>query len=124
MSAARAGRYDMATQGSPAKFTYCIAENERRRRGADGHRRHGAVYGGEPPHNVNDHVSTTASGILTTLCDTPSSLGSNVAVFLRRVSLPRRPGPEHAKDGLPTTASRAPTCRLRLRARASVRSDT
>ena len=22
------GRYDMATQGSPAKFAYCIAENE------------------------------------------------------------------------------------------------
>src|SRR5262249_45105556 len=46
------GRYDMATQGSPAKFSYCIAENEAASpwepmAGGDTV----TVYGGEPPHN-------------------------------------------------------------------------
>jgi len=36
------------------------------------------VFGGEPPHNVNDHVSPTAAGILATVADTAVSLGSNV----------------------------------------------
>jgi len=64
------GRHDMATQGSPAKFSYCIAE----RRDAPWGPLHEAsvvtVFGGEPPHNVNDHVSTTAAGILATVADT------------------------------------------------------
>src|SRR5688500_11847659 len=68
------GRYDMATQGSPAKYAYCIAENEAA--SPWGPMASGdtvTVYGGEPPHNVNDHVSTSASGILTGLCDTAVS---------------------------------------------------
>ena len=92
------GRYDMATQGSPAKFSYCIAENEAASPWgplAEGDTV--TVYGGEPPHNVNDHVSTTASGILTTVCDTAVSLGSNVGWYFSQSQLLVVLGPEHAR---------------------------
>ncbi|HEY7521551.1 MAG TPA: hypothetical protein VIE36_24940 [Methylomirabilota bacterium] len=92
------GRYDMATQGSPAKYSYCIAENEAASpwgpmAGGDTV----TVFGGEPPHNVNDHVATTATGILTTLCDTAVSLGSNVGWYFSQSQLMVVLGPEHAK---------------------------
>jgi hypothetical protein len=99
------GRYDMATQGSPAKFAYCIAENEAA--SPWGPLRDGdtvTVYGGEGPHNVNDHVSTTASGILTNVADTAVSLGSNVGWYFAQAQLMVVLGPEHARtiadDGL------------------------
>jgi len=92
------GRYDMATQGSPAKFSYCIAENEAA--SPWGPMASGdtvTVYGGEPPHNVNDHVSTTAAGILTTVSDTAVSLGSNVGWYFSQSQLLVVLGPEHAR---------------------------
>jgi hypothetical protein len=99
------GRYDMATQGSPAKFAYCIAENEAASPWAP--LREGdvvTVYGGEGPHNVNDHVSTTATGILVNVADTAVSLGSNVGWYFSQAQLMVVLGPEHAKtiaaDGL------------------------
>ena len=99
------GRYDMATQGSPAKFAYCIAENEAA--SPWGPLREGdtvTVYGGEGPHNVNDHVSTTASGILANVADTAVSLGSNVGWYFSQAQLMVVLGPEHARtiadDGL------------------------
>jgi len=99
------GRGDMATQGSPAKFSYCIAENEDASPWAP--RCEGdavTVYGGEPPHNVNDHVSTAAAGILATIADTAVSLGSNVGAYFSQAQLMVVLGPEHAKtiagDGL------------------------
>jgi hypothetical protein len=99
------GRYDMATQGSPAKFSYCIGENAEA--SPWGPLQAGnvvTVFGGEAPHNVNDHVSTTASGILTTVADTAVSLGSNVGWFMSQSQLMLVLGPEHAAtiagDGL------------------------
>jgi hypothetical protein len=92
------GRYDMATQGSPAKFAYCIAENEAA--SPWGPLRDGdavTVYGGEGPHNVNDHVSTTASGVLTNVADTAVSLGSNVGWYFSQAQLLVVLGPEHAR---------------------------
>jgi hypothetical protein len=92
------GRYDMATQGSPAKFSYCIAEHEEA--SPWGPLREGdtvTVYGGEAPHNVNDHVSTTASGILTNVADTAISLGSNVGWYFSQAQLMVVLGPEHAR---------------------------
>jgi hypothetical protein len=92
------GRYDMATQGSPAKFSYCIAENEEA--SPWGPLQAGdtvLVYGGEPPHNVNDHVSSTASGILTNVADTAVSLGSNVGWYFSQSQLLVVLGPEHAR---------------------------
>ena len=92
------GRYDMATQGSPAKFSYCIGENvEASPWGPLDAADVVTVFGGEPPHNVNDHVSTTASGILTTVADTAVSLGSNVGWYFSQSQLLIVLGPEHAK---------------------------
>ncbi len=99
------GRYDMATQGSPAKYAYCIAENEAASPWGplcDGDTV--TVYGGEGPHNVNDHVSTTAAGILANVADTAVSLGSNVGWYFSQAQLMVVLGPEHARtiaeDGL------------------------
>ncbi len=99
------GRHDMATQGSPSKFSYCIAENEEASPWAP--LAEGdvvTVYGGEAPHNVNDHVSTTAAGILTTVAHTAVTLGSNVGWYLSQSQLLIVLGPEHAQtvaaDGL------------------------
>ena len=91
------GRHDMATQGSPAKFSYCIAENETASPWAplrDGDTV--TVFGGEAPHNVNDHVSTRAAGILATVADTAVSVGSNVGWYFSQSQLLVVLGPEHA----------------------------
>ena len=91
------GRYDMATQGSPAKFSYVIAENEAAN--PWGPLRDGdtvTVYGGEGPHNVNDHVSTTAAGVLNNVADTAVSIGSNVGWYFSQAQLMVVLGPEHA----------------------------
>ena len=91
------GRHDMATQGSPAKFSYCIAENEEA--SPWGPLKDGdavTVYGGEGPHNVNDHASTTASGILSTVSHTAATLGSNVGWYFSQSQLLIVLGPEHA----------------------------
>jgi hypothetical protein len=95
----------MATQGSPAKFSYCIAENEEASPWdplAAGDTV--TVYGGEAPHNVNDHVSTAAAGILTTVAHTAATLGSNVGWYLSQSQWLVVLGPEHAQtvaaDGL------------------------
>src|SRR5215475_2328242 len=58
------GHGDQATHGSPAKFSYCVAENEAATpwepfRVARGFARTDStvtVFSGEGPHNVNDHV--------------------------------------------------------------------
>jgi hypothetical protein len=92
------GRYDMATQGSPAKYAYCIAENEAASPWGplwDGDVV--TVYGGEGPHNVNDHVSTTAAGVLANVADTAISLGSNVGWYFSQAQLMVVFGPEHAR---------------------------
>jgi hypothetical protein len=99
------GRHDMATQGSPAKFSFCIGENAEASPWGPWHAADTVtVFGGEPPHNVNDHVSTTASGILTTVANTAVSLGSNVGWYMSQSQLMVVLGPEHAAtvagDGL------------------------
>lgn len=106
------GRHDMATQGSPAKFSYAIAENEAASPWEPLHVEWGyapdqsvvTVFGGEAPHNVNDHVSTTAAGVLSTVSHTAATLGSNVKWYLSQSQLLVILGPEHAAtiaaDGL------------------------
>ena len=99
------GRHDMATQGSPAKFSYALAENEAANPWGPLHAGDVVtVFGGEAPHNVNDHVSTTAAGILHTIADTSVSLGSNVGWYFSQSQLLVVFGPEHARtvadDGL------------------------
>lgn len=98
------GRHDMATHGSPAKFSYAIAEREDASPWEPLHAGLGfgadqsvvTVYGGEPPHNVNDHVSTTAAGILNNVADVAATLGSNVGWYFSQSQLLVVLGPEHA----------------------------
>jgi hypothetical protein len=105
------GQGDMATQGSPAKFAYVVAEREdlpweplHVARGFAHEATVVTVFGGEGPHNVNDHVSTTAAGILTNVADVATTLGMNVGWYLDRSQLLVALGPEHAAtiaaDGL------------------------
>ena len=98
------GRHDMATQGSPAKFSFAIAEAEdaspwpplAAALGFAAGQDVVTVYGGEAPHNVNDHVSTTAAGILNNVSDTAATLGSNVGWYFSQSQLLVVLGPEHA----------------------------
>ena len=81
---AKPGETDRATHGSPTKYAYCIAENadespletfhDHRGGGADGAV---TVIGGEGPHNVNDHGSTDAHGLLRNVAGTIATLGCN-----------------------------------------------
>ncbi len=97
------GRGDMATQGSPAKFSYAITEREDSpweplhvALGFKADQSVVTVFGGEGPHNVNDHVSTTAPGILNNVADVATSLGSNVGWYLSQSQILVVLGPEHA----------------------------
>ena len=98
------GRHDMATQGSPAKFSFAIGEAEGVSPWAPLHVSRGftaeqnvvTMYGGEPPHNVNDHVGTTAAGILNNVADVAATLGSNVGWYFSQSQLLVVLGPEHA----------------------------
>jgi hypothetical protein len=79
------GLGDMATYGSPAKYTYCTAENEAANPWEPLHVERGfpadastiTVVAAEGPHNVNDHESTTAEGMLKTLAGTVATTGVN-----------------------------------------------
>lgn len=98
------GRHDMATQGSPAKFAFAIAEAEEANPWTPLHVGLGfgagenvvTAFGGEAPHNVNDHVSTAAAGILNNVSDVAATLGSNVGWYLAQSQLLVVLGPEHA----------------------------
>jgi hypothetical protein len=100
----RPGAGDMATQGSPAKYTYAIAEREDASPWGPLHASLGfraeesvvTVFGGEAPHNVNDHVSQRAPTLLGIVADTAATLGSNVGWYLTRSQLLVVFGPEHA----------------------------
>ena len=94
---------DMATYGSPAKYTYCTAENAAAspweplhvERGFPAQASTVTVVAAEPPHNVNDHESTTADGVMKTLSGTVATTGVNN--INNRLSEPVILfGPEHA----------------------------
>jgi len=80
---------DKATMGHPGKFSFCIAENEAEspwpslavQRGIASGVSSVTVVGGEAPHNINDHESTTAGGILTTVCGTMAESGQNTVYY-------------------------------------------
>lgn len=97
------GETDKATQGTPAKYTWCFAENEaespwpsfRESLGFDPSESCVTVVGAEGPHNVNDHGSSAGESILNTMAQTMATVGNNniyvggdtYVVF----------GPEHAR---------------------------
>lgn len=100
---ARPGREDRATLGHPGKFTYCLAENEAQSPWEPLHVERGfapeastvTVCGSEPPHNVNDHGSTTAEALMAALAGTAATTGSN-NIYLGGDPLVIL-GPEHAQ---------------------------
>jgi hypothetical protein len=100
----RPGAGDMATQGSPAKYSYAVAEREEASpwgplhasRGFDAGESVVTVFAGEGPHNVNDHVSQHAANLLAVVADTAATLGSNVGWYLGQSQLLIALGPEHA----------------------------
>ncbi len=104
LGGARPGQGDMATQGSPAKYTYAIAERVEASPWGPLHASLGldpgtdavTVFGGEGPHNVNDHVSQKAANLLTVVADTAATLGSNVGWYFTQSQLLLVLGPEHA----------------------------
>ncbi|HOD74180.1 MAG TPA: hypothetical protein PKM13_06550, partial [Candidatus Bipolaricaulis anaerobius] len=111
LGGAAPGSLDKATHGHPGKFSFCIAENEEESPWVPLHVERGfaredstvTVTAVEPPHNVNDHASVTALGILRTCAGTLNSVGSNNAFFVGGEPLVVL-GPEHAatiaRDGL------------------------
>jgi len=98
------GHGDQSTHGSPAKFSYCVAENEaatpwepfRVTRGFDRNDSTVTVFSGEGPHNVNDHVCTSAYTTLAVVADTMATVGHNNAGSVLRGDVLVAFGPEHA----------------------------
>jgi hypothetical protein len=102
IGAAIPGTGDMATAGTPAKFTFCVAENEAASPWEPLHVERGfpressavTVVAAESPHNVNDHESLSPEGILTMIAGTMAITGSNNAYYAGQTVLAF--GPEHA----------------------------
>jgi hypothetical protein len=115
---ARPGTLDRATQGTPAKYTYCVAENEaaspweplRVALGFGAGDSVVTVVAGEGPHNINDHGSTTASSLLRQIAGTLAIPGSNNAYMQGDSYLFL--GPEHARQLAAEGLGRAAVQRL------------
>jgi len=96
------GLLDRSTQGQPAKYAYCVAENEAEspwpplqvERGHAATTSTVTVTAAEGPHNLNDHVSQSAAGILATLRGAMNDMGSNNAYLYGQPTIAF--GPEHA----------------------------
>lgn len=99
-----AGTGDRATQGHPGKFSYCMAENEEANPwdplhvelGFDLEQSTVTVVPGEAPHNINNHVGTTAAHVLTTCADSLCTLGTNNPFSIKKTEMWLILGPEHA----------------------------
>lgn len=79
------GERDMATQGQPSQFSFCIAENEAANPWPPLHVERGCAPGdsavtvvtAENPHNINDSGSTSAEELMTTIGGSITTIGSN-----------------------------------------------
>lgn len=83
---ARPGQADLAAQGSPAKYTFCFAENDSANPWAPLHTECfgpevTCVYVGkcEGPHQAMNYLGNTPESILDSIASTATSLGSNNA---------------------------------------------
>ena len=96
------GTGDRATQGSPAKIAYCVAENETESPWEPLHVEAGlprevstvTAFGCEGPHNIQDHYSNTGLGVLRTVAGAMGQAGSNNLLAFGHPLLSL--GPEHA----------------------------
>ena len=85
----RAPDLDKCTLGNPAKYTYCICENEEDSPFAPYHVEQGYrpedstvfAIAAEAPHSVTDHQCNDPEGILDTMCSAMSTIASNTAVL-------------------------------------------
>ncbi len=83
------GETDKSTQGQPARYTYCVAENEEQNPWEPFHVERGfkaedstvTVFAAEGPHNINEHNSVTGRGLLMSIAATMAQPGSNNALF-------------------------------------------
>lgn len=79
------GSGDMATMGTPAKFSFVVAENEAESPWEPLHVERGhasgvttvTVVGAEAPFNINDHFSKDEAGLLKMIAGTIANTGSN-----------------------------------------------
>jgi len=102
IGAAHPGKTDMATQGSPCKYTFCAGENEEENPWTPYHVKHGfaatdscvLVHAAEGQHNMQDHGSREPGDLLMTIADTINITGNNNAGLGGEVLLAL--GPEHA----------------------------
>lgn len=98
------GDGDRATHGTPAKIAFCAAENEAESPWEPLHVEHGfapddnvvTVVACEAPHNINDHGSIGAVGLLTTISTSLRESGSNNISYGGRGEPVLAFGPEHA----------------------------
>jgi hypothetical protein len=106
------GKVDKATQGTPAKFTYCFAENEEHSPWEPFHVERGfrpgdstvTVLGLEGPQDINGQDATKASSFLRILASSIVSAGTSNFRFVTGSDLVICLGPEHAtilaRDGI------------------------
>ena len=102
IAGAAPGRGDRATQGTPAKIAFCATEREDASPWPPFHTTRGlrpdesavTVFVCEGPHNIQDHGSNTADGILRTVAGAMGQAGSNN--ILARGEPILAFGPEHA----------------------------
>jgi hypothetical protein len=88
--------------GQPGKYSFLVAENEAANPWEPLHVERGfaadtstvTIVGAESPHNINDHESITAEGILRMTCGTAAITGSNNAYYAGEPLIAF--GPEHA----------------------------
>lgn len=97
------GDVDRSTQGTPAKISFCFAENEERNPWAPYRVSQGFDYDdsvvtvvfAEGPHNINDHVSKEPKGLVLIFADTVMSLAKN-NTYVRNSDYVIAICPEHA----------------------------
>ncbi len=102
VAGATPGRGDRATQGTPAKLAFCATEREDASPWPPFHTTRGlrpdqsavTVFAAEAPHNIQDHGSNTADGILQTVAGAMGQAGSNNILSHGEPVLAF--GPEHA----------------------------
>ncbi len=103
VAGATPGRGDRATQGTPAKFAFCATEREdaspwppfQTTRGLNAEDSCITTWACEGPHNIQDHGSNTAAGILQTVAGAMGQAGSNNILGKGEPVLAF--GPEHAE---------------------------
>ena len=97
------GVLDRSTQGAPAKYAFCFAENEADNpwapfhagRGIEAEKSAVTLAGVEGPHNVNDHFGGCAEEVLLTIAGSLAVTGANNCYLGGEIMLVL--GPEHAE---------------------------